>query len=87
MNSCNPPAPREWRCDRELGCIAGTRPMGLGRFFARFDEDCDGTIGVSETKLPGPHRARDAAREPHGHAAVAAVARQVANFLDDGRFQ
>ena len=48
-----PTGTREWRCDRELGCIAGTRPMGLGRFFARFDEDCDGTIGVSETKLPG----------------------------------
>ena len=45
--------------------------MGLGRFFARFDEDCDGTIGVSETKLPGHTRPRDAAREPHGHAAVA----------------
>jgi pimeloyl-ACP methyl ester carboxylesterase len=32
-----PSSAREWRCDRELGCIAGTRPLGLGRFFARFD--------------------------------------------------
>ena len=31
--------PRNWNCERELGVIAGTTPMGLGRFFARFDED------------------------------------------------
>ena len=53
MNWCSRRGSREWRCARELGVIAGTRPLGLGRFFARFDEDCDGTIAVSETKLPG----------------------------------
>ncbi len=78
--------PRTWNCGRELGVIAGTRPMGLGRFFARFDEPSDGTVAVSETRLPG-HKAHLAhAREPHGTAGSGLVARQVANFLDDGRF-
>jgi pimeloyl-ACP methyl ester carboxylesterase len=77
---------REWRCERELGLIAGTRPMGLGRFFARFDEDCDGTIGVSETKLPG-HSAHLTLPVSHmGMLLSADVARQVGEFLESGRF-
>jgi pimeloyl-ACP methyl ester carboxylesterase len=81
-----PTGPREWRCDRELGCIAGTRPMGLGRFFARFDEECDGTIGVSETKLPG-HKAHLTLPVSHmGMLISADVARQVGAFLETGRF-
>jgi pimeloyl-ACP methyl ester carboxylesterase len=77
---------RQWRCPRELGVIAGTRPLGLGRFFARFDEDCDGTIGVSETRLPG-HTAHVTLPVSHmGMLASADVARQVGEFLDQGRF-
>lgn len=79
-------AMREWRCDRELGCIAGTRPMGLGRFFARFDEDCDGTIGVSETKLPG-HTAHVTLPVSHmGLLLSSQVAAEVGAFLETGRF-
>jgi hypothetical protein len=60
--------------------------MGLGRFFARFDEDCDGTIGVSETKLPG-HRAHLTLPVSHmGMLLSAAVAHQVGEFLERGRF-
>ena len=81
-----PTGSREWRCDRELGCIAGTRPMGLGRFFAQFDEDCDGTIGVSETKLPG-HTAHMTVPVSHmGLLLSSDVARQVGEFLESGRF-
>ena len=77
---------REWRCDRELGCIAGTRRMGLGRFFARFEEDSDGTIGVSETKLPG-HKAHLVLPVSHmGMLISADVARQVGTFLETGSF-
>lgn len=82
-----PREPRAWRCDRELGLIAGTRPLGLGRFFARFGEDCDGTIGVSETKLPG-HTAHMTLPVSHmGMLASAAVADQVGEFLSRGRFR
>ena len=82
-----PRDPRAWRCPRELGLIAGTRPLGLGRFFARFDEDCDGTIGVSETKLPG-HTAHVTLPVSHmGMLASTAVADEVGEFLVNGRFR
>jgi pimeloyl-ACP methyl ester carboxylesterase len=82
----SPTGTREWRHERELGLIAGTRPLGLGRFFARFDEDCDGTIGVSETKLPG-HTAHVTLPVSHmGMLISAAVASQVGRFLVEGRF-
>jgi pimeloyl-ACP methyl ester carboxylesterase len=78
---------RAWRCPRDLGVIAGTRPLGLGRFFARFDEDCDGTIGVSETKLPG-HTAHVTLPVSHmGMLASSAVAEQVGEFLANGSFR
>ena len=81
-----PTSEREWRCDRELGCIAGTRPMGLGRIFARFQEDSDGTVGVSETKLPG-HTAHVALPVSHmGLLTSSDVAVQVGAFLETGRF-
>jgi pimeloyl-ACP methyl ester carboxylesterase len=77
---------RAWRLDRPLGIIAGTRPMGLGQFFAHFDEDCDGTIAVSETKLAG---ATDHVTLPVSHMGMllsARVARQTGHFLEHGRF-
>ncbi|MEJ0085338.1 MAG: alpha/beta fold hydrolase [Pseudomonadota bacterium] len=81
-----PSGAREWRNERELGLIAGSRPLGLGRFFARFDEDCDGTIGVSETKLPG-HTAHVTLPVSHmGMLASRGVAEQVGEFLAHGRF-
>lgn len=80
------PCAREWRSPRELGVIAGTRPVGLGRFFANFDEDCDGTIGVSETKLPG-HKAHLVLPVSHmGMLMSGEVARQTGAFLESGRF-
>lgn len=82
-----PGAQREWRCSCELGLIAGTRPMGLGRFFARFEEDSDGTIGVSETKLPG-HRAHLTLPVSHmGMLLSGLVADHVGEFLAHGRFK
>ena len=39
--------------DVEVGMVAGTRRMGLGRFFGRFEGDSDGTVAVAETRLPG----------------------------------
>jgi pimeloyl-ACP methyl ester carboxylesterase len=81
-----PCEPRTWKCPRELGVIAGTRPMGLGRFFARFDEDCDGTVAVSETKLPG-HTAHLTVPVSHMGLLVSAdVAQQAGEFLANGNF-
>jgi len=80
------PRERRWKTDRELGIIAGTRPLGVGQFLARFEEDCDGTIGVSETQLPG---ATDHITLPVSHLGMlvsARVARETGAFLQDGRF-
>jgi pimeloyl-ACP methyl ester carboxylesterase len=79
--------PRQWACQNELGIVAGTTPMGLGRIFANFDEDCDGTVGLSETKLPG-HKDHLALPVSHmGMLVSADVARRVGNFLEQGRFE
>ncbi len=79
-------AARAWRAERELGCIAGTRPMGLGRMFSRFGEESDGTVAVSETKLPG-HTAHLTLPVSHtGMLLSTRVADQVASFLQTGSF-
>jgi pimeloyl-ACP methyl ester carboxylesterase len=71
---------------REVGIIAGTRSMGFGRLVTTFDEDCDGTVMVSETRLPG---ARDHLCLPVTHMGMTmsrAVADQAAAFLRRGEF-
>ena len=78
--------PRCWQCSIDLGVIAGTSPMGLGRFFARFEEDCDGTVGVSETRLNGITAHLTLPVSHMGMLASHEVARQVGTFLETGRF-
>jgi pimeloyl-ACP methyl ester carboxylesterase len=78
--------PCRWGCARELGMIAGTRPMGLGRFFAQFDEDCDGTVALSETRLPDCTEHLALPVSHMGMLASREVARQVGAFLESGRF-
>ena len=80
------PRDRRWRTDRQLGIIAGTQPLGVGQILAKFDEDCDGTIGVSETQLPG---ATEHITLPVSHLGMlvsARVARETGAFLQEGRF-
>jgi pimeloyl-ACP methyl ester carboxylesterase len=77
---------RRWQGVRELGIIAGTQRLGLGQFFAQFEEDCDGTVAVSETRMPG---ATDHITLPVSHMGMmlsARVARETAYFLQNGRF-
>jgi hypothetical protein len=80
---------RCWACgpDRALGAIAGSRRLGLGQFFAQFDEDNDGTIAVTETIIPGLD---DHIVLPHSHMGMlyaVDVADQIAHFLRNGRFR
>jgi len=80
------PRERSWRIGRDLGIIAGTQPIGVGRFLAQFEEDCDGTVAVSETRLPG---ATDhiIMRVSHlGMLVSPQVARETGEFLQEGRF-
>lgn len=71
---------------REIGVIAGTVSLGFGRLVANFDEENDGTIGVSETRLDG---AKDHLILPVSHKGMlvsADVADQAAAFIRRGEF-
>jgi pimeloyl-ACP methyl ester carboxylesterase len=77
---------RRWQCGRELGIIAGTRPWGFGRLLLKFDEDNDGTVALSETRLAG---AAGFLPLPVTHSSMlwsARVARETGSFLEYGGF-
>jgi pimeloyl-ACP methyl ester carboxylesterase len=80
------PHERRWTHPLPLGVIAGTQPIGLGQFLARFDEENDGTVAVSETRMPG---ASDHIVLPVSHLGMllsARVAEETGRFLTQGRF-
>ena len=80
------PHERRWTHARPLGIIAGTQPLGVGQLLAGFDEDNDGTIAVSETRMPG---AADHIVLPVSHLGMllsAQVAHETGLFLTQGRF-
>lgn len=81
------PQERHWnQDDRPLGIIAGTNPIGVGQILAQFEEDSDGTVAVSETRLPG---ATEHIALPVSHLGLlmsARVARETGMFLQEGRF-
>jgi pimeloyl-ACP methyl ester carboxylesterase len=70
----------------EIGVIAGTVPLGLGRLAAKFAEDNDGTVAVSETRLPGLKDHLCMATNHTGLATSKDVTDQVAAFLKRGEF-
>lgn len=77
---------RELTAVREVGIIAGTRAAGFGRLLVQFDDECDGTVAVSETRLEG---ARDHVCLPVSHTGMVLspeCARQTAAFLREGHF-
>lgn len=76
----------EWPPSRDVGVIAGTNPVGLGRVLARFTEPNDGTVALRETDYPG---ARDRVVLPVSHMGMllsVRVAEEAAHFLREGRF-
>jgi len=71
---------------REVGVIAGTVPVGIGRLLTRFDGDNDGSVAVSETQLEG---AKDhiCMRVSHKGLLVSSdVIDQIAAFFKRGEF-
>jgi pimeloyl-ACP methyl ester carboxylesterase len=86
LNELAGPDSRDWSGRNAIGSIAGTLRMGTGQFFAHFDEDNDGTVAVSETRIPG---LADHLVLPHSHIGMLYsrdVAAEVARFLRNGRF-
>ena len=80
------PRERRWTHARALGIVAGTQPLGVGQLLANFDEDNDGTIAVSETRMPGMS-AHIALPVSHlGMLMSARVAHETGTFLTEGRF-
>ncbi len=72
--------------EREIGVIAGTVSVGLGKLFTTFDGDNDGTVAVAETRLPG---LRDHICLPSNHTGLVfskEVAEQTAAFIRRGEF-
>ena len=72
---------------RQVGVLAGTRSMGLGKLFSSFDGQNDGTVMVWETRMPGLY---DHAVIPSSHTGLVfseQAAELAANFLESGRFQ
>jgi pimeloyl-ACP methyl ester carboxylesterase len=80
------PRERRWTHPRPLGIVAGTQPLGVGQLIASFQEDNDGTVAVSETRMPGMF---DHISLPVSHLGMlvsARVARETGLFLTEGRF-
>ena len=75
-----------WRGERELGVVAGTWSMGVGRLLGGLDGPDDGTVTVAETHLAN---STDSVTAPVTHTGMvfsAEVAEQVCTFLRTGRF-
>jgi len=78
---------RQWDGRRDVGIIAGSLSIGIGRLFAHFQEPSDGTLLVSETKLDG---AKDHIVMPVSHTGIvfsAEATTQIAKFLKEGKFE
>jgi pimeloyl-ACP methyl ester carboxylesterase len=71
----------------ELGVVAGSFPVGLGRMVSGFEEPNDGTVLLRETRHP---QAADTVVVPVSHTGLLLsplVAAEVAHFLRHGRFR
>jgi len=78
---------RNWCFEgRELGIIAGTQSVSLGRLVTGFDEPNDGTVTVAETRLPGACAHLCLPVSHTGMLLSARVAHEVGQFLDHGSF-
>jgi len=71
---------------RQVGVIAGTRSLGLGRLFPGLERPNDGVVAVSEARLPGATDFRTVEITHTGLILSAAVADLVAGFLERGAF-
>jgi pimeloyl-ACP methyl ester carboxylesterase len=77
---------RRWDGSREIGVIAGSRSAGLGRLCADLPRPNDGSVCVSETRLPGASAEVILDVSHTGMLFSTDVAVATATFLASGRF-
>ena len=80
------PRERRWRAQRDLGVIAGSLSVGLGKLVGVRGAPNDGTIFVDETRLPGISQHLVMPVSHTGLPFSKSVARQTGAFLDSGKF-
>ena len=80
----------EWASDvtrsRDIGIIAGTVPVGMGRIAGDFGEPNDGSVTVEETRLEGAKDHLVMEVNHTGLTVARSVADQVGSFLRRGAF-
>jgi pimeloyl-ACP methyl ester carboxylesterase len=77
---------RRWNGQRDLGVIAGSLSVGLGRLVGTHGAPSDGTIFVDETRLPGISQHLVMKVSHTGLPFSGGVARQTGAFLRSGKF-
>ncbi|MES9889389.1 MAG: alpha/beta hydrolase [Candidatus Sedimenticola sp. 6PFRAG1] len=75
-----------WQGGRQLGVIAGTGGFGVGRLLGGVSGPNDGTVSVDETNLDGAVDSCCIKTSHMGMLFSAAVAEQITQFLETGRF-
>jgi hypothetical protein len=80
------PRERCWRGQRDLGVIAGSLSVGLGKLVGARGAPNDGTIFVDETRLPGISQHLVMPVSHTGLPFSKSVARQTGAFLRSGKF-
>lgn len=75
-----------WCGTAELGIVAGTRSVGLGRLVADLPRPNDGAVAVVETEVEGVTDRVELGVSHTGMLVSGAVARETVEFLRSGRF-
>lgn len=76
-----------WDGAREVGVIAGCKPVGLGAALGPIDGDHDGSVAVAETRLPGIADHCVVTASHSGLLFSNEAAEQAIRFLREGRFR
>ncbi|HET6604547.1 MAG TPA: alpha/beta hydrolase [Xanthomonadaceae bacterium] len=76
-----------WAGANPVGVIAGRLPLGFGFLFGGLGSPHDGTVAVSETRLPGLADHIEVTTTHTGLLFSAEAARQTIAFLRTGRFR
>ncbi len=75
-----------WRSPREVGVIAGSLPVGIGRAFSDLPMPNDGTVCVDETALQGATASIDVEVSHTGMLFSSVIASLVTRFFERGTF-